>query len=100
RCMFAAMSPLLLAGCSSSGPGSADPASHAARAKPSQVIAGPRQLLAGTTPQLNGQLWLLSGSPTTKTLQTVSLVGGKLGHPVPISASATSIVQSASGTMA
>jgi DNA-binding beta-propeller fold protein YncE len=94
------MSTALLAGCSSSGNGSTDPAPHPAQVQPSQVLAGPKQLVAGTTPQLSGQIWLLSGSATTKTIQTLNLVGGKLGHPLPISASATSIVQSASGSMA
>jgi DNA-binding beta-propeller fold protein YncE len=71
-----------------------------ARIHPSQVIAGPPAIIGGTTPQLSGQLWILSGNQTVKTLHSLSLVGGKLSHPVPISASADSIVQSASGILA
>jgi DNA-binding beta-propeller fold protein YncE len=93
---------LVLGGAASGAAAKGDSSAHTAVARihPSQVIAGPPAIIGGTTPQLSGQLWILSGNQTVKTLHSLSLVGGKLSHPVPISASADSIVQSASGILA
>jgi DNA-binding beta-propeller fold protein YncE len=99
----AAMSASLLTGCwASSAAAKADPPAHTAVARihPSQVIPGPPAIIGGTTPQLSGQLWILSGAAAVKTLHSLSVVGGKLSHPIPVSADADSIVQSASGILA
>ena len=54
----------------------------------------------GGTPQTNGTMWLLAGSPTAKTLQEINLVSGKIGHIVPVGADADSLVESSTGILA
>jgi DNA-binding beta-propeller fold protein YncE len=98
----AAVSGTFLTGFSMPGNAQAAQSAHApsARDRPTQVIAGPPAILGGTTPQLSGQLWILAGKQTVRTLHSLNLVGGKLGHSVPVSANADSIVESASGILA
>jgi hypothetical protein len=89
----------LLSGCGGSTNGSST-STTGKSARPTQIIAGPAGLLAGTAPQLGGSIWLLSGSPTAKTLHQLTLPGGTLSKALPASTGAVAIEQSTSGLLA
>jgi DNA-binding beta-propeller fold protein YncE len=95
-----ATAALMVTGWSTSAHATKADHNAATRARPTQVIAGPPAIVGGTTPQLSGQLWILSGTQSVKTLHSLNLTGGKLGRSVPVSPNADSIVQSASGILA
>jgi len=85
---------LTLAACSSS----ADPTSaKTKKASASHVIiSGPQGLLAGTPPSLSGEIWLLAANAGAKNLRQLDLLDHKLGTPVPVTGTATSLAQSSS----
>jgi hypothetical protein len=89
----------LLSACGGS-PTKASTAKTSNNARPSQIISGPAGLLAGTAPQLSGQIWVLSGTPATKTLHQLTLPAGTLSKALPVSTGADAIEQSTSGLLA
>jgi hypothetical protein len=92
--VLAASAAVLLSACTSSGTPSRGDSSHQVR--PSAIIAAPAGLVAGTPPQLNGDLWVLAGGGGAKTLHKLDLTAEQFGAAVPADAGATSLAQSSS----
>ena len=65
-----------------------------------KVLPAPKSLLAASEPQPNGTLWVLSGTPRTRTLTNVDLSDGKKLTQVGVSNSASSVAESATGVVA
>ena len=63
-----------LGACGSNGSSAAPQRVHSRTTHPVEVIPGPEGLLAGAQPQPNGQMWVLSDSSGSKTIQSVGLV--------------------------
>jgi len=65
-----------------------------------KVLPAPKDLLAASEPQPNGTLWVLSGTPTARTLTNVDLSDGNKLTQVGVSNSAASVAESATGVVA
>ena len=61
------------------------------------IGAGPAGLIAGTAPQLNGDLWVLAGTTLgARTLHQLDLTTDTFAPALPATGSATSLTQSSS----
>ena len=96
--MFATLAATLLSACTSSGAPTAE--RHSSRTTPSKIVPAPAGLIAGTAPQLNGDLWVLASAAGVKTLHQLDLTTGKFGPAIPAEGSATSLAQSSSTLLA
>lgn len=90
--VLAALAAVLLSACTSSPSHGSD----ARETKPTKVIPGPAGLIAGTAPQLNGDLWVLAGTLGIRTLHQLDLTTDTFGPALPATGSATSLTQSSS----
>jgi DNA-binding beta-propeller fold protein YncE len=88
-----ALTTATLAGCSTGGSASGQPAA----VKPRQIFAAPRNLLAAGQPQPNGTFWALAGDAASKGLFDINLTDGKRIGSVSVSNAARSVTESLSG---
>jgi hypothetical protein len=65
-----------------------------------RVLAAPKGILSAASPQPNGAMWVLSGTPKVKTLSSIDLSSGKPITSVGVSASASSVAESPTGVLA
>jgi DNA-binding beta-propeller fold protein YncE len=100
--VIGALTAAVLAACSSSGGGSASASGQQtapAAAKPQQIFAAPKDLLAAGQPQPNGTLWAIAGDAASKGLFDISLADGSEVGSVSVSKAATSVTESLSGVI-
>ena len=88
--VLAALAAALLSACTSSAPHDGPDSTRA----PTKIIPAPADVVAGTAPQLNGNLWVLAGPVGDRTLHQLDLTTDKFGPAVPAAASATSLTES------
>lgn len=89
-----------LAGCGRSGALAGGDGHSSRGAAHPDVVAAPPGLIAGTAPQPNGTLWVLSGTGGVRTISEINLAGGRRSRPVGVSRSARALAQSSTGTVA
>jgi len=65
-----------------------------------QIIAAPKGLLGAGSPQANGTIWVLAGTPEAKALTQLDLSSGQTVMTVPTSSAANSVAQSSTGLLA
>jgi len=88
----------VLAACSSPSSQPGTPTTTAPEV--SHIIPGPSGLLGAGQPQPNGTMWLLAGTPQVKAIDQIDLSGGQTVASVGVSADATAVAQSSTGTIA
>jgi DNA-binding beta-propeller fold protein YncE len=88
--VLAALAAALLSACTSSTPNHGGDSART----PTKIIPAPADVVAGTAPQLNGNLWVLAGPVGDRTLHQLDLTTDKFGPALPAAASATSLTQS------
>ncbi|MGC8628277.1 MAG: YncE family protein [Acidimicrobiales bacterium] len=100
---FAALLVLAGAGVSACS-GTSNAAKARTRHRPasvvSKVLPAPKDLLAASSPQPNGTVWVLSGTPVVRTLTDIDLSDGKELTQVGVSNSASSVAESPTGVLA
>lgn len=89
-----------LAGCGRSGGVSTGDAHNTQSAAHPRAVAAPSGLIAGTAPQPNGTLWVLSRSGRVRTIRTINLATGRMGAPTGVSSAARGLAQSSTGSVA
>jgi len=94
--LLAGLTPALAAcgGGGTAAPPSTRPATH-----PLAAVPAPAGLLGGGAPQADGQMWVLGGTSSSRTLQLLDLTDGKAALIVPESAAAAAVSQSPSGLL-
>ncbi len=64
------------------------------------MIAAPSGLIAGTTPQPNGTIWVLAGTKHVRTINEIDLATGQQHATVGMSNAAQAVAQSSTGGLA